>query len=174
MAAGTVCGLLAARDHASGAADGAGGASGRRSSRASRLPDSPCSSSSTLPRLQARCERDFERVLLVPAADRAVFGDDPLELAVIRIVLSAHLDAAAGAGEVARLLGGRADLLLRRAARRRPAPARLPWPSCPAICGRTTATTTNPIKASAATTSKPTRMFSFPRCFIRRCAPRRA
>src|SRR5437868_7488305 len=63
--------------------------------------------------LHARGERHFERIFLVPAADRAVLAHDPLELAVPGIGFRGDFHAFAGAGEIAALLDGGADLLLR-------------------------------------------------------------
>jgi predicted Ser/Thr protein kinase len=61
--------------------------------------------------LEGRHEGDFERVLLVPAPDRAIILDDPLQIAVL-VVLGRDLDSLAGAGELARLPGVESDLLL--------------------------------------------------------------
>src|SRR6185503_3027552 len=63
---------------------------------------------------QLRRHRDLDRVLLVPAADRAVRLDDPFVFPVLGIGLARDLDARAGTLELARLFRRRRHLLLGR------------------------------------------------------------
>src|SRR5260221_7382090 len=59
---------------------------------------------------QLRCHRDLDRVLLVPAADRAGGLDDPLELAELRVGFGSQLDLPAGTAEAAGLFRRRPHL----------------------------------------------------------------
>jgi hypothetical protein len=56
--------------------------------------------------------RDFECVLCVPTADFAIFGDEPLELAVLRVAFPCKPDILARARKAARILCRGAHLLL--------------------------------------------------------------